>query len=132
MESIKQAQFQQRHQLEEQARQQRQRRQLELEVNAIYISALKHYRARNFDAAKEEFLRVNAKIPDYEFTRKYLGQLGVNLPPAPVEPSQPVGAVTMPPPVSALPPSESIVPPPQQVIASPEAISAVENQQKRA
>lgn len=69
-------------QLEQQKRkEEEQRRQLESEVNGIYISALNHYKAREFEEAKKEFLKVDEKIPDYKSTRKYLSQLGANVPP---------------------------------------------------
>jgi len=127
LESIKQGQSQQRRAMEAQTRWRQERHQLELEANEMYIAALKYYRAGNLDAAREEFLRVNKKMPNYEFTVKYLNELGVKLPPEALKPlpQEPV----------VLPLQETVVvPPPQQVTMSPKGgeISAVEDQQQQA
>ena len=103
LERIKQEQSQQHHAMEAQTRRQQERRQLELEANDMYIAALKYYRAGNTDAAREEFLRVSARVPNYELTNKYLSQLGVKMPPAPIQPQAPEESVVVPPPVSVVP-----------------------------
>ena len=125
LDRIKQIQFQQHREAEEQKRRLQQKNQSDLEVNNMYILALKYYRAGNLDAAREEFLRVNESLPNYELTGKYLSQLGIKLPPA--------SAIKPPAPVA----QAIVVPPPSQqvnVIASPkgEAISAIESRQQQA
>jgi outer membrane protein assembly factor BamD (BamD/ComL family) len=102
---------QQRQAQEEQRRQQqqaqiRQKHQFELEVNGMYIAALKLYRAGDFRGAKAEFLKVDEKIPGYEFTQRYLSKIDQELAalkpvvvvsPAPVKATPvPVAVVTTP------------------------------------
>ena len=74
---IKQWQFEQQQRLwkNKDVRWQQQQHKLELEANGIYQSALAYYRAFDFQESKEEFLKVDAKDPNYKFTHKYLGEM---------------------------------------------------------
>ena len=61
LDSIKQGQSQQHRRSRGTKTSVTKKNQSELEVNDMYILALKYYRAGNLDAAREEFLRVNAE-----------------------------------------------------------------------
>jgi len=62
----------------------------------MYIKALKYYKANDFVDAKEEFRQVDARIPGYEFTDKYLSEIDQALTGKP--------AVIVPPPVAVVSP----------------------------
>ena len=129
MDRIKQSQFQQRREEERQKHQQEEMHQLELGVNRMYISALKYYREGNLKAAREEFLKVNERMPDYEFTAKYLNELGLKIAQAAVVAPPPAPRVVVKPPVPAavvLPPTAPrkivVLPPPpvpQKIVVVP-------------
>ena len=51
----------------------------ETEVREMYMSAVKYYRSHDFGKAREEFLKVNEKIPGYGFTQGYLSRIDQEL-----------------------------------------------------
>ena len=52
------------------------RKKLEKQAEAIYQDALKYYRAREFEKAKERFKEVEWILPDYKSTIRYLIKVG--------------------------------------------------------
>ncbi|MCK5081871.1 MAG: hypothetical protein KAR31_03095, partial [Candidatus Omnitrophica bacterium] len=50
-------------------------RRLKKKAKTIYLKAVKHYKAREFEKAKTAFIEVERTLPDYKSTEKYLARL---------------------------------------------------------
>ena len=83
----------------------------------MYMSAVKYYISHDFGKAREEFLKVNEKIPGYRFTQGYLNRIDRELA------LKPAVVVTAPAAVVKIP----AAPP----LFAPTGALGIENQQKQ-
>jgi len=52
-----------------------QKQQYESQFDGTYLSAVNHYKSRDYEIAKDEFLKVQAKVPGYKSTQSYLNKI---------------------------------------------------------
>lgn len=54
-------------------------RKIQEQARLVYKEAVGHYRAKQFQQAKENFLEVQKLLPDYKSTKKYLAQIDTDI-----------------------------------------------------